>query len=55
MAYLVVCPECGGPVEDAEAASILGYRLSSEDGSDPLPIALAVALPPHAPGTVHGR
>ena len=45
-----VCPECGSALEPVGAlAEVMGFRLFGGDGSapamDPLPIAVAVAMP----------
>jgi predicted amidophosphoribosyltransferase len=46
-AYLVVCPECGQPVESAlGAADVIGFRLfTPEDVPHELPEAVAVSIP----------
>jgi predicted nucleic acid-binding Zn-ribbon protein len=51
-AYLVACPECGGPPQRVPSAEhVLGFRLAADsDCSDALPHAVAVATPIHGPG-----
>jgi hypothetical protein len=46
-AYLVVCPECGEPLErDVTAEQILGFRLVAPDVlPEALPTAVAIAMP----------
>jgi len=46
-AHLMICPECGAPLQAGVAASdALGYRLFDlTDSSSELPIAIEVALP----------
>ena len=51
-AYLVSCPECGRPPERiANFESLVGFRLfGPQDTPNPVPEAIAVAIPVHEPG-----
>jgi predicted nucleic acid-binding Zn-ribbon protein len=50
-AYLLACPECGGPPQRVPSAEhVLGFRLwTDDDCRDALPQAVAVATRIHAP------
>lgn len=50
-AYLVTCPECGGPPERiASVERLLGFRLCGpQDPPHSVPEAIAVAIPVHEP------
>jgi hypothetical protein len=52
-AYLIVCPECGEPLQAlSELAGAVGFRLFTvEDTPNSLPDALAVSMPLPDPGT----
>jgi hypothetical protein len=54
-AGLPSCPTCGGPLQTlAGPAAAMGFRLfESEPDSQPLPEAIAVAMP--TPGPLDGR
>ena len=50
-AYVVRCPECGGPPERiASSERLVGFRLfEPQDIPHPVPEAIAVAIPVHEP------
>jgi hypothetical protein len=54
-ATLMACPECDRPLEGTgDLESLLGFPLFHRPAADPLPDAVAVALPAPRPEHVRG-